>query len=87
MFLEAEEDENAEETKNDSSTSSSTAKNTPSNSSQLEHIIERLPTCVNKDFIDDVNISYNVVKFFKSIFEIAVEFICVFAYSLLQTLS
>ncbi len=59
VFVETEEDEttSTDESSNGNTSSASSGKNNPSTSSQLEQIIQRLPTCVNRDFIDDVSMA------------------------------
>ena len=63
MFVETEEDEtaSADESNNSTTSNASGGKTTQSVSSQLEQIIQRLPTCVNRDFIDDVSTAYNML--------------------------
>ena len=91
MFVETEGDETTsmDESSNGNTSSATSGKNNPS--SQLEQIIQRLPTCVNRDFIDDVSMTCAIKGF---------EFLCdvmnlhpivfimfIFIYSLPQTLS
>lgn len=63
VFVESEEDESPSVDENGSSPGSDTSggKN-QSVSNQLEQIIQRLPTCVNRDFIDDVSITFQWLK-------------------------
>ena len=60
VFVETEEDEtaSADESNNSTTSDASGGKTTQSISSQLEQIIQRLPTCVNRNFIDDVSTAY-----------------------------
>ena len=60
MFVsaETEEDESADDSNNSNPSNTPGGKAPQSTSSQLEQIIQRLPTCVNRDFIDEVSLLY-----------------------------
>ena len=55
MSAETEENEPADDSSNSDTTNTPGGKVSQSTSSQLEQIIQRLPTCVNRDFIDEVS--------------------------------
>ena len=60
MSAETEENEPADDSSNSDTTNTPGGKVSQSTSSQLEQIIQRLPTCVNRDFIDEVSSLCNI---------------------------